>query len=105
MKNFLKYFPNQSAKFYDWKDIYLGYDTEQDSICILNRTHSPNKCYNIKYRSKYAWDENLKNMILQIGLTENGLVHLMLLHLHFHLNILNKIKITELLFAKEKKML
>lgn len=53
-------FPNQSATFTDWRDIYLGYDNTQDSICILNRTNTPNKCHNIKHRNKYLWDDKTK---------------------------------------------
>jgi len=53
-------FPNQSATFLDYRDIYLGYDVTQDSLCVLNRTHSPDTCYNIKHLTKYSWDEAKK---------------------------------------------
>lgn len=56
-----KLFPNQSATFLDYRDIYLGYDSFHESICILNRTHNPNKCYNIKHRHKWLWDDKLKS--------------------------------------------
>ncbi|WP_151946628.1 phage/plasmid primase, P4 family [Aliarcobacter butzleri] len=56
-----KLFPNQSSTFLDYRDIYLGYDSFHESICILNRTHNPNKCYNIKHRQKWLWDEKLKS--------------------------------------------
>jgi len=59
-EDILELFPNQSATFLDFRDIFLGYDLQQDSICILNRTHNPNICYNIKHRLKYSWDEKTK---------------------------------------------
>lgn len=53
-------FPNQSAIFSDWRDIYLGYDNFHESICILNRTHTPNTCFNIKHKQKWLWDAEKK---------------------------------------------
>lgn len=59
-------FPNQSGIFTDWRDIYLGYDSFHESICVLNRTHNPNKCYNIKHKQKWIWDLEKKEYITNI---------------------------------------
>lgn len=56
----IKLFPNQSGTFLDYRDIYLGYDSFHESICILNRTHNPDKCYNIKHKQKWVWDDKTK---------------------------------------------
>ena len=57
----LELFPNQSATFLDYRDIYLGYDNFHQSICILNRTHEPDRCYNIKHRQKWEWNPDTKS--------------------------------------------
>lgn len=54
-------FPNQSATFLEWRDVYLGYDLKQESLTVLNRTHNPNVCYNIKHKVKFEWNDENKS--------------------------------------------
>lgn len=47
---------NKTAHFSDWRDIYVGYDIDEDSICILNRLAKDGKTFNIKHRTKNGFD-------------------------------------------------
>ncbi len=46
-----------SNVFLDWETLYLGYDTQHESICILNRINDEKKTtFNIKHREKFEYD-------------------------------------------------
>lgn len=53
-------FPNQSTTFLDWMQQYVGFDSFQNSICILNRIQKDNLCFNIKHKEKYIFNETTK---------------------------------------------
>lgn len=54
----LKNFPNQSANFQEWANVYMGYDMDHRSIVIINREET--KVTNLKYRQKFLRDEASK---------------------------------------------
>lgn len=47
-----------SLELSKWMDLYMGWDIKHNSFVILNRDFD--KCYNIKHRQKYEWDEENK---------------------------------------------
>ena len=51
----LKNFPNQSANFVEWANVYMGYDIDHQSIVIINREDT--KVTNLKYRQKFIRDD------------------------------------------------
>lgn len=54
----IKNFPNQSASFQEWANVYMGYDLDHQSIVIINREEK--KVTNLKYRQKFIRDEASK---------------------------------------------
>lgn len=54
----LKNFPNQSANFVEWANVYMGYDLDHQSIVIINREET--KVTNLKYRQKFLRNEASK---------------------------------------------
>lgn len=52
---------NLTDKFYAWYFEYIGWDEEQESLCIINHDKVNNQYYNIKHRFKYVWDRQNKS--------------------------------------------
>lgn len=50
-----------SLELSKWMNLYTGWDTTQNSFAILNRDFD--KCYNIKHREKYEWDNINKKFL------------------------------------------
>jgi len=50
-----------SSNFIDYEELYIGYDTKHDSICILNRINDKAKTtFTIKHREKFEWNKEEK---------------------------------------------
>lgn len=47
---------NQTALFADWRDLYVGFDVDEESVCILNRDMKTGATSNIKYRTKRGFE-------------------------------------------------
>ncbi len=60
---------NQSPKFMDWLDLYVGYDEKHKSICVLNRVlDDKHTTFNIKHREKFIWDnDNQKHLDTRVA--------------------------------------
>lgn len=48
-------------KFKAWYMDYVGWDEEQESVCIVNWSREKKKYFNIKYREKFVWDKETKD--------------------------------------------
>lgn len=51
---------NWTDKLDAWYFDYLGWDEEQQSICIVNRSSEKKEIYDIKHQVKFAWDKEKK---------------------------------------------
>jgi P4 family phage/plasmid primase-like protien len=64
VKDEIKKIIRWSDKIEAWWFDFLGYDEEQESICIINQDTQNNKIYNIKHQKKWFWDKANKKYLV-----------------------------------------